>query len=130
VCPWNRKAPPAREPGLKGRADLAGPDLLAWLAADDPALAQMVKGTALSRARRSGLLRNAALVVGERRDAAAVPALARRLADADPVVRGAAAWALGRIGTEPALNALRAACNDPDPVSRQAVHRALRLSTG
>ena len=48
-----------------------------------------------------GLVRNAALVLGERRVAEAEPALTRRLTDAgeDPAVRAAAAWALGRMGT-------------------------------
>ena len=37
----------------------------------------------------------------------AVPVLAASLADEEPLVRGHAAWALGRIGTEAARQALR-----------------------
>ena len=48
----------------------------------------------MTRAKRAGLLRNAALVLGNRRDASAVPALTRALDDADATVREAAAWAL------------------------------------
>ena len=127
VCPWNRKAPPGRESALRARPDAAAPDLLGWLAADPDAFKSGLKGTALARAKRPGLLRNAALVLGGRRAIEAVPALADRLRDdADPVVRGASAWALGRIGTAEALAALEAARHDPDPAVREAVGRALR----
>ncbi|HEX4069516.1 MAG TPA: HEAT repeat domain-containing protein, partial [Planctomycetaceae bacterium] len=40
-------------------------------------------------------------------DEHALPALCRILCDAEPVIRGAAAWALGQIGGEPALAALK-----------------------
>jgi epoxyqueuosine reductase len=54
-------------------------------------------GTAMRRATRQGLRRNAAIVLGNRGDPAAVPALARALRDADPIVRAHAAWGLGRL---------------------------------
>jgi len=126
VCPWNRKAPPGREPALRTRPDAAAPDLLDWLDADPDAFRATLKGTALARAKRTGLLRNAALVLGGRRAAEAVPALAERLAaDADAVIRCASAWALGRIGTPEALRALDSARDDADPAVRAAVGRAI-----
>ena len=125
VCPWNRKAPEGREPGLAPRPEWTDPDLIAWLASDPAAFARSLKGTALARAKRSGLLRTAALILGQRGAVAAVPVLAERLRDADPVVRAAAAWALGRIGTEGALDALAAARDHEDPETRAAVLRAL-----
>jgi epoxyqueuosine reductase len=54
-------------------------------------------GTAMRRAGRSGMRRNAAVVLGNRGDDRAVPALVEVLHDEDPVVRGHAAWALGRL---------------------------------
>ena len=54
-------------------------------------------GTAMRRATREGLRRNAAVVLGNLGNAAALPALARAVADADPVLRAHAAWSLGRI---------------------------------
>jgi epoxyqueuosine reductase len=125
VCPWNRKAPEGREPALAPRPEWTDPDLIAWLAEDPAAFTRGLKGTALSRAKRSGLLRNAALILGQRGEVAAVPVLIERLRDADPVVREAAAWALGRIGTDGALLALGAARGHEDPGTRAAVHRAL-----
>ena len=94
LCPWNRKAAPATEPALRAAGPLE--PLAAWLGLDEPAFRRRFRGSALRRARRSGLLRNAALVLGNRRDPAAGPALRRALDDPDPVVRDAAAWALER----------------------------------
>jgi epoxyqueuosine reductase len=122
VCPWNRKAPAGREPALQPSDEWSNPDLIAWLARDPAEFSRVLKGTALSRSKRSGLLRNAALILGTRREAAAVPVLIDRLDDPDPVVRASAAWALGRIGTPDALRALESHRDDPDPVPREAAH--------
>jgi epoxyqueuosine reductase len=99
VCPWNRKAPTGRTPELEPRPEWTNPDLIAWLESDAESFRQSLRGTALERARRGGLLRNAALVLGGRGPAAAaaIPALTVRLDDPDPIVREAAAWALDRI---------------------------------
>ncbi|OGK97327.1 MAG: tRNA epoxyqueuosine(34) reductase QueG [Candidatus Rokubacteria bacterium RIFCSPLOWO2_02_FULL_73_56] len=100
VCPWNRKAAPAREPALAPRG--AFPPLEALLDVDRDAFRARFGASALTRAKRAGLLRNAALALGNRGDARAVPALRRALDDADPVVRGAAGWALERLAARPA----------------------------
>ena len=106
VCPWNRQAPAWSEPALDPRAEWGNPDLIGWLDRDPAEFRRALKGTALARSKRAGLARNAALVLGGRRSVAAVPALIARLDDPDAVVRGAAAWALGRIATPEALAAL------------------------
>jgi epoxyqueuosine reductase len=95
VCPWNRKAPPARDLALAPDAPL--PSLLALLEMDDASFRARFRGSAMSRARRAGLARNAALILGNRGDRAAEPALRRALLDADEGVRNAAAWALAQI---------------------------------
>jgi epoxyqueuosine reductase len=95
VCPWNRKAPPAREPALAPSAPL--PSLEAFLEMDEAAFRARFRGSAMSRAKRAGLARNAALVLGNRGDRAAEPALRRALDDPDSGVRSAAAWALARL---------------------------------
>jgi len=94
VCPWNRKAPTAREPALAPSASL--PSLEALLAMDEEAFRARFRGSAMSRAKRAGLARNAALLLGNRGERAAVPALRRALSDPDEGVRRAAAWALSR----------------------------------
>ena len=50
------------------------------------------------RTKRRGLLRNAAIVLGNVGDESALPALERSLADEEPLIREAAAWAMERIG--------------------------------
>jgi epoxyqueuosine reductase len=57
-------------------------------------------GTPMRRAKRNGLRRNAAIALGNLGDDGAVPALARSLADEDPIVRSHASWALGRLAPD------------------------------
>jgi epoxyqueuosine reductase len=96
VCPWNKKAP-GKEESVLPRPDLEALNCLELLSLTEEAFRKRFRGTALTRPKRSGLLRNAALVLGNQGDAAAIPALTRSLNDPDPIVRDAAAWALGRI---------------------------------
>ena len=107
VCPWNRKAPEGRNPDLEPSGALTNPDLIAWLETPDPEFAVKLRGTALKRANRAGLIRNAALILGSRGISEAVPALANLLNDPDPTIREATGWALERIGNVEATEALR-----------------------
>jgi epoxyqueuosine reductase len=97
VCPWNRKAPPASEPAFQPRADLEVVDLVELLGLSEKEFRERFRGTALTRARRRGLLRNAAIALGNSGDPKALPALRRALEDAEPLIRDAAAWAIERI---------------------------------
>lgn len=64
---------------------------------DDEAFRRVFRKTPLWRPRRRGILRNAAIVLGNQRDPDAIPALSLGLKDREPLVRGASAWALGQI---------------------------------
>ena len=97
VCPWNHKAPVSEQPAFQPRPDLESLDLRELLGLSDAEFKQRFQGTALTRPRRRGLLRNAAIALGNRGDPAAVPALQKALADVEPLVREAAAWALKQI---------------------------------
>lgn len=108
VCPWNRRARPTAEAAFQPVAGRNPVDLKALFALDEAAMRARFHGSPLWRARRRGLLRNAAIVLGNQRDPSAVPAIACGLHDAEPLVRGAAAWALGRIATAEARRALEA----------------------
>ena len=68
------------------------------LALDDEGFARLREGSPVGRATRAGLARNAAIILGNRGDVSAVPALeqARKVHDS-PVVREAVGWALDRI---------------------------------
>jgi epoxyqueuosine reductase len=94
VCPWNRKAQPAGDPAFTSTESL-GP-LEDILTLDESAFRARFRHTALWRAKRAGLARNAALVLGNRRDPTALEALRRAGEDKDASVREAAGWALNR----------------------------------
>lgn len=96
VCPWNRHAPGSTEPTLQPRDGLAAPSLAELLQLDAVAFREQFKGSPLARAKRRGLLRSAAIALGNQPHAASFDSLAAALLDEEPVVRGAAAWALGR----------------------------------
>jgi epoxyqueuosine reductase len=102
VCPWNRKAAPGHA-ALAPRADLMALDPAELLGLNEEEFRRRFRGTALWRAKRRGLLRNAALVLGNVGGAEALPALRRALEDAEPLVRDAAAWAVQRIAERLAL---------------------------
>jgi epoxyqueuosine reductase len=99
VCPWNRKAAPGQEPVFH-RPDLESLDPAELLGLSEEAFRRRFSGTALTRTKRRGLLRNAALVLGNRGEPAALPVLERALADPEPLVREAARWAVGRINAK------------------------------
>jgi epoxyqueuosine reductase len=68
---------------------------------------ELYRGTAVMRARRAGLARNAAVALGNIGTDDDVPHLARAaLGHDEALVRGHAAWALGRIGGSRARRAL------------------------
>jgi epoxyqueuosine reductase len=96
VCPWNRHAPGSDDPAFQPRQAEAALPLADLLALDDTDFRARFKGSPILRAKRHGLARSAAIVLGNRPHPPAFAALAAALDDAHPVVREAAAWALGR----------------------------------
>ncbi len=57
----------------------------------------LFSGSPVKRAKRRGFLRNVAVALGNWGSPEAVPVLTRALDDPEPLIRGHAAWALGRI---------------------------------
>ena len=108
VCPVNRKAASTQEEAFnKGRHTTL--ELQSLLEMTEEEFRQRFRNSPVRRAKRVGLQRNACVALGNSGDPAAVPALARALKEAEPLVRGHAAWALGRIGGEDAIRALEQA---------------------
>ncbi|MBI1902088.1 MAG: tRNA epoxyqueuosine(34) reductase QueG [Planctomycetia bacterium] len=108
VCPWNGKAAASDEASFHPRDGMNPVDLAALFELDDAAFRARFRDTPLWRARRRGLLRNAAIVLGNNPTPSALPALLHGLADLEPLVRGACAWALGRYEQPEARLALQA----------------------
>jgi epoxyqueuosine reductase len=98
VCPWNNKPVTTDEPALQPREEATTLDLLALFGLDDTGFKKRFRDTPLWRPKRRGILRNAAIVLGNQRASEAIAALIRGLNDEEPLVRGACAWALGQIG--------------------------------
>src|ERR1700694_2281621 len=102
ICPVN-VSPHAAEPDARaleafGPMIDARPRLEELLALDDVGFRARFRNSAVWRTRRSGLLRNACVALGNIADRSSVPALATALDDGEALVRGHAAWALGRLG--------------------------------
>ena len=111
VCPWNlRDSPAAEHPGLRLSRERAELDLIALLALSPAEYEQRFRGSAMQRAGLAGLQRNAALAMAHRGEPRYLAPLAAALREnPEPVVRGHAAWALGRIGGGEARRALASA---------------------
>jgi len=107
VCPWNRHAVRTRLPEFEAREGALNPALLDLIGISRPEWNRKFKKTPVRRATYEGFVRNVAVALGNWRDARAVPGLCGRLADPSPLVRGHVAWALGRIATPTAIDALR-----------------------
>lgn len=130
VCPWNRKAPPGTETDLQPRPGQAEPDLLELLALTPAAFRARFRDTPLSRPRRRGLLRNVAIALGNLRAPASLPALLQALHDEEPLIRGAAAWALGQFGEPQCHEALRTRfLLETDDTVKAEIRGALHSST-
>ncbi len=101
VCPWNRKAPSGKEPQLLEagwhQLDSSTIDLIKLLTMDETKFRLWFRDTALWRAKRQGLRRNACLVLGNQGDAAALEALKAAACGEDVIVKEAAEWAMAEI---------------------------------
>jgi epoxyqueuosine reductase len=109
-------------------ADAAFPDLLELLSLSEEKFVERFAGRPIMRAKYAGLLRNACVALGNSGDPRAVPALARALEHREPLVRGHAAWALGRLGSPDVLRGRL--CREDDPWVREELVAALEPSRG
>lgn len=107
VCPYNVKAQATAEAAFGPRPGLFAPQLIPLLSLTDAEFRQRFRGSPMLRAKRRGFLRNVAVALGNLKSQEAVPALIASLDDAEPLIRGHAAWALGEIGSQPAFDALQ-----------------------
>jgi epoxyqueuosine reductase len=139
VCPWNQRLP-ERTPllaGLHAQTNRVAPPLLEGFAAADPywldeaAFRMRFRRSPLLRARRAGMLRNVCVALGNWANPSGVSPLTHALADAEPLPRGHAAWALGQVvqqhSHQEALQVLRAAqARESDPWVRMEIAAALQ----
>ncbi|MBT5830478.1 MAG: tRNA epoxyqueuosine(34) reductase QueG [Candidatus Latescibacteria bacterium] len=113
VCPWNQKhSQPTDEPAFQPRSELDAPKLGDLLLMDQAKFSATFKGSPVKRTKRRGLLRNAAVALGNIGSVADVPVLGQCLCDHEILVREHAAWALGQVGGDEAVEILQAALED------------------
>jgi epoxyqueuosine reductase len=106
----------------------SSPELISLLALDEEGFRARFRHSPIKRAKRRGLLRNVCIALGNIGDPVAIPALLAALADGEPLVRGHAAWALGRLNAQearPALDAL--AASDAEPSVQAEARYALTM---
>lgn len=123
VCPWNHEENARPDEALM-------PSLPEIVNLDDAGFRKRYGRTAVARTKRRGLLRNAAIVLGNTYNPEAVPILAGILSsEPDPIVRAHAAWALSRIDDSRSRETLaRAYRCEEDPEVLDEISRALELS--
>ncbi len=100
VCPWNKFAAAARDLRYRGGGDLDAPRLADLAALDDAGFRARFSGSPIKRIGRDRFVRNVCYAIGNAADSVQVQVLEPLLADADPVVRDAAAWARRRLTEE------------------------------
>ncbi|HEX8228376.1 MAG TPA: tRNA epoxyqueuosine(34) reductase QueG [Chloroflexia bacterium] len=133
VCPVNRKATPGNHREFAPEHGIGpSPSLIALLEMSEEEFRTRFKHSPVKRAKLQGMQRNAAIALGNIGDPSAVPALVDALCGPYELVRGHAAWALGRLGGEYALAALSSRVGQEEVVwVREEIESALMgLSTG
>ncbi len=125
VCPFQRFAPLTHQiafvPADTGRV---APPILTLLDLNPSAFELLFRASPIARIGRDRLVGNACIAAGNWGDPAAIPPLELLLHDANPLVRGHASWALGRMGQSAQL---LKSCYDrePDAAVRAEIDLAL-----
>ena len=98
---------------------------------DDDGFRDRFRRSPLWRSKRRGILRNAAIVLGNQRHPSSCDSLCLGLADEEPLVRGASAWALGQLANPLAVESLAARLSqEDDPLVISEIEQALQSSNG
>ncbi len=98
VCPWNKFAETAQESAFWARAELKGPELDTLSALDDASFRQVFSGSPIKRIGRDRFIRNVLIAIGNSGAQSLVTdSVLPHLDDPNPVIRGAAIWALSRL---------------------------------
>lgn len=130
VCPWNAEPAAAVHPEMELPPERGELTLERLLRLPREEYVERFRGSPMKRAKLAGLQRNAAVAMGNRLDSRYVGPLATALREGEPVVRGHAAWALGRIGGAAAISALAEALTaEEDEVVRSEIEASLGASS-
>ncbi|MGL5448146.1 MAG: tRNA epoxyqueuosine(34) reductase QueG [Rhabdaerophilum sp.] len=97
ICPWNKFAAEANDLKLGVREDLLSRPLAEYATLDDAQFRKLFAGTPIKRTGRDRFLRNVLIAIGNSGVAALAEIAHPHLEEPNPLVRGAAIWALARL---------------------------------
>ncbi len=106
VCPWNKFAQIGRETKLTARENLRAPSLAELVRLEDAQFRAMFTRSPIKRIGRDRFVRNVLIAIGNSGDARLACEAERLLDDRNALVRGAAVWALSRLVSRDAFQAL------------------------
>lgn len=131
VCPVNKGKNWTHQPELQPDPEVVKPLLVPLLTIGNKEFKSQYGHTSSAWRGKKPIQRNAVIALGNFREESAVPDLIGVLVqDPRPVLRGTAGWALGRIGTPEALQALaEAARKETDEEALAMIRRALQQDT-
>jgi epoxyqueuosine reductase len=99
VCPWNRRAVASGDPAFAPRTEVVNPSLQ-WISGmNEDEFRRVFRGTPVKRAKLKGLLRSAAIAMGNSGDQNHLPRLRELAEHPDPAVAEHARWAITRLET-------------------------------
>ncbi|MBX3538116.1 MAG: tRNA epoxyqueuosine(34) reductase QueG [Chelatococcus sp.] len=110
VCPWNKFAEAGREAKIVAGADYEAPALADLAALDDAAFRLRFAGSPVKRTGRDRFMRNVLIAIGNSGNPDMATLARDKLAEENPLVRGAAVWALSRLLSAEAFAALVPHC--------------------
>jgi epoxyqueuosine reductase len=100
VCPWNRRAPASADRGFAPRTEIVNP-LLQWISGMNmEEFRRVFRGSVVKRAKLAGLLRSAAIAMGNSGDRSHLARLRELAQHENPVVAEHARWAIARLGLQ------------------------------
>ncbi|MEQ1937070.1 tRNA epoxyqueuosine(34) reductase QueG [Mesorhizobium sp. CN5-321] len=97
ACPWNKFASTASEAKFFAREELRAPKLEDLLRLDDAAFRALFTGSPVKRIGHDRFIRNVLIAAGNSGKTGLADSVRPLLANASPLVRGAAVWALSRL---------------------------------
>jgi epoxyqueuosine reductase len=126
VCPSNKGVTFSSHTDFMPEPDLSFPELIELLHMSNKQFKRRYGHTAAAWRGLTVIKRNAIIALGNIREKRAVTHLLPFLKDERPELRGTTVWALGKIGTDEAVQAIRVArVNEKDPLVLQEMEDVL-----
>ena len=107
VCPWNKFAQTTHEAKLVAREDLTMPALSELAGLDETSFRKLFSGSPIKRIGLAKFLRNVLIAIGNSGDPSLKRHAERHISHENPLVRGAAVWALSRLLDQQIFNEIK-----------------------